>query len=508
MSRSRSRGRRFDSEPKLNLKKVFAVIIAILVIAMFVVGIKELLKDKDNVKQKTYAIGYYTIYENGKWGVIDTNQNKVLDTKYDEMIIIPDNSKPVFITTLNSDYETGTFDTKVLDENKKELFTNYDRVEAIYNQDKSNNLWYEKNVLKVKKDDKYGLINLDGKEICGCEYDEIKPIIGAKNVLLTVQNGNQGIINTKGTVLVKNEYIEVKTITDKYEDGFVIRNEDNRYGILNSVGELVVEAKYDEVKNVVGDKMYVVKDAAGWKIVDEKNNEYLSGQFEDIKEINLGNAIISKGGKFGIATTSGDVKVDYEYDLLDFIYTDTYIAKKDGKYGIISADGTQKLSFDYTSIKYEEEADFIRAQKENMQTDLLDRDFKVKAQGIVSEINTDKNYIRVRVGDEYKYYNFKLEEKQSKEVLLSNTLFLSKENGKYGYVDSNGVVVVNYIYDDATEQNKYGYAAVKKDGKWGCIDQDGKVVIKPTYKLENNLIIDFIGEWHLSEDINAFYYTK
>ena len=33
-------------------------------------------------------------------------------------------------------------------------------------------------------------------------------------------------------------------------------------------------------------------------------------------------------------------------------------------------------------------------------------------------------------------------------------------------VDAEGNVVVDYIYDDATEQNKFGYCAVKKDGVW------------------------------------------
>ena len=42
---------------------------------------------------------------------------------------------------------------------------------------------------------------------------------------------------------------------------------------------------------------------------------------------------------------------------------------------------------------------------------------------------------------------------------------MAKKDGKYGYVDKNNVVVVNYIYDDATEQNNSGYVAVKKDGK-------------------------------------------
>ena len=87
-------------------------------------------------------------------------------------------------------------------------------------------------------------------------------------------------------------------------------------------------------------------------------------------------------------------------------------------------------------------------------------------------------------------------------------MFLSKKNGKYGFVDKNDVVIVDYIYDDATEQNSFGYAAVKKDGKWGCIDQDGAVVVKPSLELSQNVVVSFIGTWHLAPDINANYYTN
>lgn len=46
-----SRGKRYDTEPKLNMKKVFAVIIAIAVIIMFIFIIKKLLvKDKEDRK--------------------------------------------------------------------------------------------------------------------------------------------------------------------------------------------------------------------------------------------------------------------------------------------------------------------------------------------------------------------------------------------------------------------------------------------------------------------------
>ena len=41
MGRSRTRGRRYDNEPKLNLKKVAGVIIALAVIIMIIISIVQ-----------------------------------------------------------------------------------------------------------------------------------------------------------------------------------------------------------------------------------------------------------------------------------------------------------------------------------------------------------------------------------------------------------------------------------------------------------------------------------
>ena len=116
--------------------------------------------------------------------------------------------------------------------------------------------------------------------------------------------------------------------------------------------------------------------------------------------------------------------------------------------------------------------------------------------------------MKIKLEDEYKYYNFNFEEKQAKDILTSNTLYVSKKDEKYGFINEKGEVVVDYIYDDATEQNSYGYAAIKKDGLWGAIDSKGNIVIEPKYNLDNNLVIDFIGKWHLGEDLNMKYYCE
>ena len=77
---------------------------------------------------------------------------------------------------------------------------------------------------------------------------------------------------------------------------------------------------------------------------------------------------------------------------------------------------------------------------------------------------------------------------------------IAKESGRI-YVQAAG----EYDYDEVTELNKYGYAGVKQDGLWGVINAKGEIVIKPTYNLDKNEVIDFIGKSH--KGIGAEYYT-
>ena len=86
------------------------------------------------------------------------------------------------------------------------------------------------------------------------------------------------------------------------------------------------------------------------------------------------------------------------------------------------------VEFNYDLITYINEADFFECENENHTTDIYDREFKKVLENIIiSELNIESGYLRVRQNDDYKYYNFKFEEKTNKEILATNTLFLVKE---------------------------------------------------------------------------------
>ncbi len=86
------------------------------------------------------------------------------------------------------------------------------------------------------------------------------------------------------------------------------------------------------------------------------------------------------------------------------------------------------MPFEYTNITYIEKGDFYSADKSETETIILDNNLAQKLTGIISEVNTDIGYIKVYTNNEYKYYNFKFEEKQNKDILTSNTIFLSKKD--------------------------------------------------------------------------------
>lgn len=503
-----SRGRRYDKEQKLNIKKVIAVIMAIAVIIMFVIGIKTLLTQENNNQEKVVASNYYPIYTNEKWGVIDQTGKIIIEPTYDEMITIPSYKTDLFICVYDVDYTNDTYKTKVIDSKNKEKFTGYDLVEVIENKDSNNILWYEEEVLKVKKDGKYGLIDYNGKEILPTEYDSIEALEGVKNSLIIKKEERVGLCDNQGNIIIEPEYKEIKAIGNDYKNGYVVVNSDNKYGLVDFTKQVILETKYEEVKPVVASNIYIVKEDGKLKAINKDLETLVENKFDDVKQLNSENIVFVKNKKYGIMNTEGEIKTKAEYDDIEYIFDNYYVAKKSGKYGIINVENETIVPFNYEKISYRKEADFIEVEKKDAEvTEILNNKFEKQLEGIITEVNAEKAYIRIRTNDEYKYYNFKFEEKDVKELLNTNTTFLSKKDGKYGYVDKDGKIVVDYIYEDAKEQNPYGYAAVKKDGKWGAIDKDGREVSECRYDLENNVIIDFIGKWHIGEDANSYYYT-
>lgn len=505
------RGRRYEvNSPKLNIKKVIATIVIFVIIIVLIIYAKKMISNPKPVTNSvSIATAYFPTYTNGKWGVIDNNGETIINNVYDEMVIVPEKNTDLFICTYNVDYNSDTYETKVVNKLNSEILTEYKNVQAIENS-KGNEIWYENNILKFKKDNKIGLIDFKGKLILEAEYDSVYALEGIEKNIIIEKDGKVGLVNTSmGEIIVEPIYDEITTLVkDSYESGYIVKK-DNKYGIISADSKIVFDTTYDGIQNVVYDGYYVVVENNVKKLVNPIKTQEVILNYEQIKEINNGNIVVMNGNKYGVIDMEGNSIIALEYDDLTSIFENNYIAKKDGKYGIISKENQVKINFDYTLMEYIKTANFIEADTETYKTDIIDKSLKVVLQDIIiSDLNLEKGYMRIRKDNDYKYYNFNFQEQQPQEVLTTSTLFLVKENGKYGYENKKGDRIVNCIYDDAKEQNQYGYCAIKRNGTWGALKSDGTVILTPSLNLDENLYIDFIGTWHLDKNLELNVYTK
>ena len=315
-----AKGKRYDNEPKLNIKKVIGVIIALVVLIMIITSVVKILKNNPS-EDAFRTASYYSVYTNGKWGVIDNNGESVISASYDEMIVIPNNKKAIFVCTYDVQDTTNEYKTKVLNEKNEEILKGYDKIEAIDNYDSKQNIWFEDNLLRVKKNDKYGLIDFNGKTVLECEYDSINSLKGVTENIIVEKDGKVGLVNAKGQTIIKTEYTSIQTMKEGYKSEYLVQNAEGKYGVISTSGTLILEPKYDEIRYLDSNETYAVKLDGSTQLINNKGETLQTSEGEEYIYAKGDNVIVSKDGKFGLEKTTGEQVIGYDYEELKYTFS-------------------------------------------------------------------------------------------------------------------------------------------------------------------------------------------
>lgn len=189
---------------KLKNKLMIFFIILLIVLGLFIY--RCLAKDNkyDITFEEITTREYFLIFDD-KYGVIDKNGEVIVETKFD-MVQLPNPSKDIFVCMSNYNSQTGSYETKVYNKNKEELFNEYENVEAIRREENLSNIPYEKNVLKYKVNGKYGLLDFEGKKITKPIYEDIQALEFKEGMLLVKKDNKFGVINIAGEKIINNKY--------------------------------------------------------------------------------------------------------------------------------------------------------------------------------------------------------------------------------------------------------------------------------------------------------------
>lgn len=505
-----SRSTRFEEQkPKLNLKKVFGTIFTIIVLIALAFGIVYAINQGQVYRVRRSILNHYFVsYDPNvrKYGVINTTGEIVIENKYDELILIPDKEKDLFLVTENVDYENGTYEVNAINKNGNIVIKDYQDLKPIEYTGK--NVEYDTNLLQFKKDGKYGFLRFDGTQSFKNIFDEVKVMKNIPNRLLVKENGKYGIINTETSdYIVPTLYKSVEPIVADKDTAYIVKF-DKKSGIFGSNGKEILPSEYDNIEKINSLDFFKAIKNKETNIYNKEGKVVIKGDIKDIVFIKENIIINKKKGKVGVMDFKKKEILPYKYQEIIPASVDKFIVKLGGKYNVRTKDGDKLLGEGFNSIVFNQDVGIYIASNDSI-ANIYDIDLNFKQSGIISNIDINKGIIEIYQDNVLKLYNLQFEEKTEQEVYPENNLYLFKnEEGKYGYKNHQDKVIVEPIYDDAKFQNKYGYIAVSKDNKWGVLNYNGVVILEPTLDLSDYLIIDFIKDWYYDKDLSLNIYTR
>ena len=325
------------------LRKIVVLIVVLIIGVIIGSIIYNYLKTKYEVEE-VLEEKYLIEVQEEKVGVVDKEGNIVVEPKYIE-IQIPNPSKAIFVCFYDYNEETGDYRTKVINEYGTELFTKYNKVEAILLNHIETNMPYEKSVLKYQQGGKFGLIDLKGNVITKAVYDSIEGLENKEGELLISKDGKYGVINCKGAELLKTKYDYISG--DEYYSeeskfalsGYVLGERTSngyRYGYMNYKRKTLLDIEYNEITRLGGiSKEDTDKDIF---IVAKKNGQYgliknkkvlIDFRYQDIYYTGIENLfIVTRNTKTGVFNSVGEKILSVKYDEVEV--NETYIQTKLG----------------------------------------------------------------------------------------------------------------------------------------------------------------------------------
>ena len=277
---------------------------------------------------------------------------------------------------------------------------------------------------------------------------------------------------------------------EEFEYDFQLQNyfflpfkEGGLWGYMNEFGKEMIEPIYEDA-SFFSDGFASVAQNGNYGYISKSGNVAINFRYKDAEAFHNGFAIVMKDSLYGLIDKNGETVIQHLYDELSETEKDIFIAAKKDKYGYIKRNGTPVTPFDFDLAN-----DFING---------LAIISKVDKYGL---INSQGQYVIPPVFDEIVYLNdtlFKALNDDEKWGLLnykSDTILpfiydaigefsehrlLIAKNGKCGYVDEFGSIVIpiSYTYSSAlltTGQFKNGYASVRQKERSMLIDTTGKI---------------------------------
>ena len=263
--------------------------------------------------------------------------------------------------------------------------------------------------IKVSSNGRTQLLALDGTVIEEQKYKSESKLV---NGYLIVETFDEywGITDSNNFEIVLPKYDSIIVL----DDNFLKVQKGNSWGIITSTGQIIAEPIYRSVDGFDGNCFIVTKsnETRGWGYLSGKLDTTGSPVSEVISQTQYGVLITKSFEKYGLER-NGNVLTPHIYDNISYWGEAKYIAQKDNKFGIIDSRNRVHLKFEYSSI-----------------TPLKEGKSTIKKGTLRNEIDSNLKIVEDLVIELQEGY---------KKIKLG---------GKWGILNPEGQVIVDYLYDE------------------------------------------------------------
>lgn len=357
----------------------------------------------------------------------------------------------------------------------------------------------DQGMAKARKNGKWGYINALGQWVIEPKFDRIDSFPNS-GLGKAQKNGKWGLIDGSGQWVGEPEFDYIAPFSDQ---GLASAAINRKFGYIDTGGQWVIKPQFDNMlggfsQNGLGAVCIDQK----WGFINTSGQWLINPVFESVDAFsNAGLAIVNKDGKCGLINTQGQWVVEPVFDRMES-FSDDGLARiiLNGKYGFIDTQGRLAVEpiFDYvrhfngkklTSAEMNGKWGFINTSGQWV----VEPEFDIiwaRDPGMDSLFDYSNNkLVAVWVNGKAGYINAEakgrrrwvIEPKFDGAKPFRGNMAQIQENGKYGYINTAGQVIIKPEFDYMFDFSFDGRARVRKSGKWGMIDISGQWLIKAAF---------------------------
>lgn len=323
---------------------------------------------------------------------------------------------------------------------------------------------------------------------------------------VVTSNGYMGIMGNTNELLIDFIITEIVQVTSR----FILAKSHQSYFIIKSNGQKLDLSYYDDIKSCsegcFSTMKYESKRTEKWGFIDENANQVIGMDYQWADSFNGGLVAVQQNDKFGFIDKQANPILPFEYEDAKSFSEGLAAVKRNGKWGYIDKSGNVIITFKFKEAKSFSEG--IAAAKY-----LTDEGYAywgyINKLGVVviqgAEYYETNSFINglatvATSFDQYILINKFGDNIGGKEFcyigpfINENAIIavghMDDEYGdhKYGVIDSNGVILIDAIYDKLSRLINtdffvagFSRSVTDSEGKTGLINPKGEIIVPFKY---------------------------